>query len=161
LRTHLGIFVVTVAVGQFVFALKTFLCGTNCEDDNATLLDNLQEPDTSSPNPSTSRNRETRDVPESFHVAQDIVLQYMKVLSMVLLPDRYCSTWKCCQWFCCQTGTAVHGSVVSGSVARQVLQYMEVFSVVLLPDRYCSTWKCSQWFRCQTGAPWCQYMPYI
>jgi hypothetical protein len=82
LRTHLGIFVVTpvVTVGQFVDALKqvssmALLCGTNCEDDGATLLDNLQsllrEPDnTSLPNPSTSCSNETRDVPESFHVAQ-------------------------------------------------------------------------------------------
>jgi hypothetical protein len=63
------------------------LCGTNCEDDGSTFLYNLQslfrEPDTSSPNPSTSRSKETRDVPESLHVAQhvqkDIVLQYILV----------------------------------------------------------------------------------
>jgi hypothetical protein len=69
------------------------ICGTICEDDNATILDNLQsllrEPETSSPNPSTSHSKETRDVPESFHVAQqvqkDIVLQYLLV------------TWKCSQ----------------------------------------------------------------
>jgi hypothetical protein len=58
-------------VGQFVDALKTSiiivafrgLCGTNCKDDGATFLNNLQsllrEPDTSSPNPSTSRCKET------------------------------------------------------------------------------------------------------
>jgi hypothetical protein len=52
------------------------LCGTNYEDDGATLLDNLQlllrEPDTSSPNHSTSHSNETHDVPESFHVAQQV-----------------------------------------------------------------------------------------
>jgi hypothetical protein len=52
------------------------LCGTNYEDDSATVLDNLQslhrEPDTSSPNPSTSRSKETLDVLESFHVTQQI-----------------------------------------------------------------------------------------
>jgi hypothetical protein len=52
------------------------LCGTNCEDDGATLLDNLQsllrQPDTSLPNPSTNRSKETLDVPESFHVAQQV-----------------------------------------------------------------------------------------
>jgi hypothetical protein len=71
-------------VGQFVNALKasiinglTFrgLCGTNCEDDGATLVDNLQSllraPDASSPNSSTSHGKETLDeVPEGFHVAQ-------------------------------------------------------------------------------------------
>jgi hypothetical protein len=64
-----------------------FLCGTNCEDDGATILNNLQsllrEHDTSSPNPSTSRGKETRDVSKSFHVAQqvqkDIMLQFMLV----------------------------------------------------------------------------------
>jgi hypothetical protein len=72
-------------VGQFVGAQKTSivsglafrgLCGMNCEDDGATLLDNLQlllsKPDTYSPNPSTSRGKETRDFPESFHVAQQV-----------------------------------------------------------------------------------------
>jgi hypothetical protein len=70
-------------VGQFVDALKSSivnglafrgLCGTNYEDDGAILLDNLQsllkEPDTSSPNPSISHGKETRYVPDSFHVAQ-------------------------------------------------------------------------------------------
>jgi hypothetical protein len=41
------------------------LRGTNCEEDGATLLDNLQsllkEPDTPSPNPSTSRSKGTHD----------------------------------------------------------------------------------------------------
>jgi hypothetical protein len=32
----------------------------------------LREPDTSLPNPSTSRSKETRDVPERFHVAQQV-----------------------------------------------------------------------------------------
>jgi hypothetical protein len=72
-------------VGQFVDALKTSrvncfafrgLCGTNSEEDNATFLDNLQlllrEPDTSSPNPSTSRGKETLDVSESFLVAHQV-----------------------------------------------------------------------------------------
>jgi hypothetical protein len=52
------------------------LHGTKCEDDGVTLLDNLQlllrEPDTFSPNPSTSRSKQTRDVPEHFHVAQQV-----------------------------------------------------------------------------------------
>jgi hypothetical protein len=47
----------------------------NCEEDGVILMDSLQslirEPDTSSPNPSTSC-KETHDVPESFHVAQQI-----------------------------------------------------------------------------------------
>jgi hypothetical protein len=51
------------------------LCGTNCENDGATLLDDLhsllREPDTSS-NFSTSRSKETHDVPESFHAAQQV-----------------------------------------------------------------------------------------
>jgi hypothetical protein len=66
-------------VGQLVDALASsiaLLCGTNCEDDSATLLDNLQsslrEPDTSSPNPTTSLGKETHDVPKSFHVAQQL-----------------------------------------------------------------------------------------
>jgi hypothetical protein len=59
-------------VGQFVDAQKTGiinglaiigLCGRNCEDDGATVLDNLQSflraPDASSPNPSTSHGKET------------------------------------------------------------------------------------------------------
>jgi hypothetical protein len=32
----------------------------------------LREPDTSSPNPSTSRSKKTRNVSESFHVAQQV-----------------------------------------------------------------------------------------
>jgi hypothetical protein len=75
-------------------------------DDSATLLDNLQsllrEPDTSSPNPSTSRSKETLAVPESFHVAQQVQKH---------------------------TGAAVHAgdmevfsvAYISGSIARQVL----------------------------------------
>jgi hypothetical protein len=73
-------------VGHFVDALKTSiingpafrgLCETNCEDDGATLLDNLQSlfraPDVASRNPSTSRGKETPDtVPESFHVAHQV-----------------------------------------------------------------------------------------
>jgi hypothetical protein len=72
------------SVGQFEDALKTSiinglafrgLCGSNCEGDDANLLDNLQSsfkaPDASSPNPSTSHGKETPDVvPDSFHVAQ-------------------------------------------------------------------------------------------
>jgi hypothetical protein len=62
----------------------------------------LREPDTSSPNPSTSRSKETLDVPKSFHVAQ----QEQK-----------------------GTGAALHAgdmevfsvAYVSGSIARQVL----------------------------------------
>jgi hypothetical protein len=45
---------------------------TNCKDDGATYLDNLQSlltaPD-ASPHPSTSHGKET---PESFHVAQQV-----------------------------------------------------------------------------------------
>jgi hypothetical protein len=80
-------------VGQFVDAPKTSimnalairgLCGTNCGDDGAIILNILQsflrEPDASSPNPSTSHGKET---PGSFHVAQQV--QYMLV------------TWKCSQ----------------------------------------------------------------
>jgi hypothetical protein len=72
-------------VGQFLDALKIstinglafrVLCETNCQDDDATLLDNPQlfrEPDASSLNPSTIHVKETRDaVPESFHVAQQV-----------------------------------------------------------------------------------------
>jgi hypothetical protein len=54
----------------------TLLCGINCEADGATLLGSLQsllrEPDTSSPNSSISLSKETRNVPESFHVAQQV-----------------------------------------------------------------------------------------
>jgi hypothetical protein len=72
-------------VGLFADALKTSIvnglafrgfCGTNCEDDGATLLDNLQSfwaPDTASRNPTTSHGKETPDDgPESFHVAQQV-----------------------------------------------------------------------------------------
>ncbi|XP_023721687.1 uncharacterized protein LOC111872233 [Cryptotermes secundus] len=73
-------------VGQFVDALKTSIisgfdvvgvCESNCEDDGAALLDNLQsflrEPDAASQKPSTSHGKETSDdVPESFHVAQQL-----------------------------------------------------------------------------------------
>jgi hypothetical protein len=72
-------------VGEFVDALKTSiinglafrgLCGTNCDDDGATILVNLQSlraPDASSQNPSTSHGKETPgDGPESFHVAQQV-----------------------------------------------------------------------------------------
>jgi hypothetical protein len=73
-------------VGQFVDALKasiingltfTGLRGTNCEDDGATLLDNLQSlfrvPDAASRKPFTSHGKETpNDGPESFHVAQQV-----------------------------------------------------------------------------------------
>jgi hypothetical protein len=73
----------------------TLLCGTNCEDDSATLL-LLREPDTSSPNSSTSCRKETHDVPESFHVAQQVQKDTgvavhagdMEVFSVVPLPDR-------------------------------------------------------------------------
>jgi ABC-type ATPase with predicted acetyltransferase domain len=62
----------------------------------------LREPDTSSQNLSTSHSKETRDVPESFHVTQkvqkDIVLQHILV------------TWK-----------MFSVAYVSGSIARQVL----------------------------------------
>jgi hypothetical protein len=70
-------------VGQFVDALKTSIISgltfrglyqANCEDDGASLLDNLQTllraPDALSPNPSTSHGKESPDtVSESFHVA--------------------------------------------------------------------------------------------
>jgi hypothetical protein len=71
-------------VGQFVDALKTSiinglafigLCETNCEDDGATLLDNLQlllrAVDASSLNPSSSHGEEApHAVLEIFNVAQ-------------------------------------------------------------------------------------------
>jgi hypothetical protein len=73
-------------VGQFVGALKTSIINglafrslgnTNCEDDGATLLDNLQSflrvPDAASRNPSTSSDKETpAGVPESVHVVQQV-----------------------------------------------------------------------------------------
>jgi hypothetical protein len=73
-------------VAQFVDALKTSIidglsirgpCGSNCEDDNVTVMDNLQSllraPYVSSPNSSTSHGKEPPDdVPESFQVAQQV-----------------------------------------------------------------------------------------
>jgi hypothetical protein len=79
------------------------LCGTNCEDDGATLLDNLQsllrEPDTSLSNLSTSHSKETHDVPESFHVAQQVQYSTVHVGDMEVFSVAR----------------------VSGSIARQVL----------------------------------------
>jgi hypothetical protein len=59
-------------VGQFIDVQKTSIiiglcyrgfCVTNCEDDGATLLDNLQSllrvPDSALQNPSTSHGKET------------------------------------------------------------------------------------------------------
>jgi hypothetical protein len=71
-------------VGKFVDSLKTSkisglafggLCGTNCENDGAALLYNLQSlliaPDASSPNSSTNHDKETPDdVSGRLHVAQ-------------------------------------------------------------------------------------------
>jgi hypothetical protein len=61
-------------VGQFVDVLKTSiisglafggLCGTNCEDDDAAVLDILQlllgAPDVASRNPSTSHGKRTSE----------------------------------------------------------------------------------------------------
>jgi hypothetical protein len=53
------------------------MCETNCEEDAAALLDNLQSllrvPDAASQTPSTSHGKETPDiVPESFHVLQQV-----------------------------------------------------------------------------------------
>jgi hypothetical protein len=103
-------------VGQFVGALKTSiinglafrgLCGTNCEDDGATLLDNLQSllkaPDSALQNPSTSHGKETCDVPESFHVTQQVQKDTRAVIhagDMEVFSVAY----------------------VSGSIARQVLR---------------------------------------
>jgi hypothetical protein len=70
-------------VGQFInipmisimnYLAYRGLCISNCEDDVATLLDNLQlllrAPDTASGNPSISHRNETpADVSESLHVA--------------------------------------------------------------------------------------------
>jgi hypothetical protein len=99
-------------VAQFVDAPKTCivntlafrgLCGTNCDDD--TLLDNLQlllrETDTS-PNPSTSRSKETRDVSESFHVAHQV---QKDIGAAVYAGDM----------------EVFSGAYVSGSIAIQVL----------------------------------------
>jgi hypothetical protein len=91
LWTHFELFVCTVVwtitqLWDFVDALKISiinglyiksLCDTDCEDDGATVLDNLQSllraPNGSSPNSSTSHGKETPDtVPESFHVAQQV-----------------------------------------------------------------------------------------
>jgi hypothetical protein len=67
-------------VGQFVDALKNTiinafalrgLCGTGCENGSVSVLDNLAL-GASSPNPSTNDGKETPDVPESFHVAQQV-----------------------------------------------------------------------------------------
>jgi hypothetical protein len=109
-------------VGRFVDALKTSIINglafrglgdTNCEDDGATLLDNLQsflkEPDAALQNPSTSHGKETPDtVPESFHVAEQVQKNM---------------------------GSAVHAgdmevfsvANVSGSIARQVLRGVSCF----------------------------------
>jgi hypothetical protein len=84
-------------VGQYVDALKTRiinalairgLCGTGCEDDGATVLDNLwllRAADASSPNLSTCRGKETpEDVPVRVSMLlnnyrRTVVLQYMLV----------------------------------------------------------------------------------
>jgi hypothetical protein len=67
-------------LGQFVDALKTTiinafalrcLFGTGCENGSVSVLDNLAS-GASSPNPSTSHGKETLNVPESFHVAQQV-----------------------------------------------------------------------------------------
>jgi hypothetical protein len=75
------------------------LYGTNCEDDGIALLDNLQSllraPDVSLPNPTTRHGKETLDVPESFHVAQKVLVIGaavhacdMEMMSVVPLPDK-------------------------------------------------------------------------
>jgi hypothetical protein len=84
----------------------TGLCGTSCEDDGATLLDNLESllraPDSASGNPSTSHGKESSDdLSQSLHVA----------------------------WHVQDIGAALHSgdkevvsvACVSGSIARQVL----------------------------------------
>ncbi|XP_033609559.1 uncharacterized protein LOC111870082 isoform X2 [Cryptotermes secundus] len=104
-------------VGQSVDALKTsiinglafrVLGGTNCEDDGATLLDNLhsflREPEAASQNSSTSHGKETHaGVPESFHVAQ----QVQKDISTAVPADDM---------------EVFSVAYVSGSIARQVLR---------------------------------------
>jgi hypothetical protein len=78
-------FINNPAVGQFIDAKKTSiinslayrgLCATNCKDDGATLLDNLQlllrAPDSALQNPTINHDKETSDVPQSFHVAQQV-----------------------------------------------------------------------------------------
>jgi hypothetical protein len=96
-------------VGQFVDALKTSviyavairgLCGPNCEDDCATVLDNLQSllrvPDASSPNPSPSHGKETPDdVPESFHVSEQ-VQKYSGSIARQVLCGVSCDACKTC-----------------------------------------------------------------
>jgi hypothetical protein len=102
-------------VGQIVDAQKTSiisglafrgLCETNCEDDGATLPDNLQSfraPDTASRNPSTSHGKETPDDgPERFHVAQ----QVQDIFSAVHAGNTEVFSVAC----------------VSGTIARQVLR---------------------------------------
>ncbi|PNF15445.1 hypothetical protein B7P43_G18116, partial [Cryptotermes secundus] len=104
-------------VGQFVHALKTSIINglafrelgeTNCDDNGATLLDNLQSlfraPEAASRNPSTSHDRETpAGVPESFHVAQQVQMDMSPAVpagDMEMFSVTY----------------------VSGSIARQVLR---------------------------------------
>jgi hypothetical protein len=68
-----------LAVGLFIDAQKTSIinglayrgpCITNCENDGAALLDNLQSPDSASQNPYVSHRKERPDdVFESLHVA--------------------------------------------------------------------------------------------
>ncbi|PNF15720.1 hypothetical protein B7P43_G12478 [Cryptotermes secundus] len=103
-------------VGQFVNALKTSIISglafrglgeTNCEDDGATLLDNLQSlfraPETASRYPSTSHDKETpAGMPESFHVTQQVHMDMSPAVpagEMEVFSVAY----------------------VSGSIARQVL----------------------------------------
>jgi hypothetical protein len=105
-------------VGQFVDDLNPSIisglafrgmCESNCEDDDATLLDNLQSllkaPDATSQNPSPVHDKKTLDaVPESSMLLNKYrrtkVLQYMLV------------TWKCSHVV----------AYVSGSIGRQVLR---------------------------------------
>jgi hypothetical protein len=95
-------------VAQFVDAPKICIvnglafrgfCGTNCDVDD-TLLDNLQlllrEPGKSLPNTSASRSTETCDVPESFHVAQQVQKDIGAAVHGSVLSSL-------CQWFHCHT----------------------------------------------------------
>jgi hypothetical protein len=101
-------------VGQFVLVdtLKTGiisglafrgLCGTDCEDDGAT-LPLPRAPDAPSPHPSTGHGKESPvDIPESLHVAEQVredIGATVRAGNMKVFSVAY----------------------VSGSIARQVLR---------------------------------------
>ena len=104
-----------LSVGQFVDSLKTViisglacrgLLDPNCEDDGATLLDNLHsclKPSVvSSPSQSISHDRETTDnVPYIVHMneAQEGVCMAMCAGDVIMFSVA-------CQWFYCQASAS-------------------------------------------------------